>query len=354
MCDLNGAARVIARGFDAAMALAWSRDGKEVWFSGVRGPGAIVILGISREGKERLVARGIGWMTVHDIAPDGRVLFTRDDFRVGIKALYPHSTEERDISWFDWSLMGAISSDGEMVAFSESAEAVGAKNYTYVRSMRGTPAVRLGEGRPWSISPDKKWVLVTTESVPPQLVLLPTGPGEPRRYTSIKDDIFYPKFLGDGKRIIFGVTAHDSERLYLMALDTGEVKPALAEGVFGIAASPDGKYVAASSPSDPVEKIYDLTGGPKRPIRGITEHEWVAAWGAPPLPLYVAAREDPIVNLYRLDPVTGQRRFWRRLMPSDPAGVRMVADLKIAPETQAYGYSYYRFLSQLYIGEGLH
>ena len=40
-------------------------------------------------------------------------------------------------------------------------------------------------------------------------------------------------------------------------------------------------------------------------------------------------------------------------MPSDPAGVRLIADLYIAPEAQAYGYSYYRLLSQLYIAEGL-
>ena len=71
------------------------------------------------------------------------------------------------------------------------------------------------------------------------------------------------------------------------------------------------------------------------------------------MPLYVAAHEGIVVNLFRLDPVTGQRRLWRRLMPSDPAGVRLVADIKIAGEAEAYGYSYYRFLSQLYVTEGL-
>src|SRR5437588_441322 len=88
-------------------------------------------------------------------------------------------------------LMGAISADGEMVAFSESGEAVAGKAYSYVRSIRGASAVRLGEGRPWSISPDKKWVVVTTESIPPQLVLLPIGPDEPKRYPPINGDISY-------------------------------------------------------------------------------------------------------------------------------------------------------------------
>jgi hypothetical protein len=292
-------------------------------------------------------------MSLHDIAHDGRMLFTRDDWRVGIKALARDSDQERDLSWFDWSLMGAISSDGEMIAFSESAEAVSTKGYTYVRSIRGAPAVRLGEGRPWAISHDKKWVLVTTESVPPQLILLPTGAGEPKRYPPMKDDIANPIFLGDGKQIIFIRIEGGSERMYSMALDTGEVKPALPEGVSGFGISPDGKHVAASSASDPADKIYDLAGGPPRPIRGLNKGEFVEAWGNDPLPLYVAAREGVVVNLSRLDPVTGQRRLWRRLVPSDPAGVRMVADIKIAPKAEAYGYSYYRFLSQLYVAEGL-
>jgi len=150
------------------------------------------------------------------------------------------------------------------------------------------------------------------------------------------------------------VTAGGSVRIYLMTLNTGEIKPALPEGVVGIVVSPDGKYVVASSVSDSADKIYDLAGGPPRPIRGLKKGEYVEAWGKDLLPLSVAAREGSVVlNLFRLDPVTGQRRFWRRLMPSDPAGVREVADLYIAPDAQAYGYSYYRLLSQLYIGEGL-
>jgi hypothetical protein len=278
-------------------------------------------------------------------------LFTRDDFRTGMKALAPHSAEEHDLSWFDLSLMGDISADGEMVTFSESGEAVAGKAYAYVRSIRGTPAVRLGEGRPWAISPDKKWVVVTTESVPPQLGLLPIGPGEPRRYPPMKDSLDVAKFLGDGKRIMFFRQEGNSKRMYLMSLDTEEITPALAQGVFGFVVSPDGKYVAGSGPSDTADKIYDLAGGPSRTISGISGREWVVAWGAPPMPLYVAGREGPAINLFRLDPATGQRRLWRRLMPADPAGIRLVADLYIAPDAQAYGYSYYRLLSQLYVSE---
>src|SRR5207244_5850973 len=97
-----------------------------------------------------------------------------------------------------------------------------------------------------------------------------------------------------------------------------------------------------------------VTGGPPRPIRGLNKGEHVEGWGKGPLPLYVAARESSIVvNVFRLDPDSGQRRLWRRLVPSDPSGVLMIADLWISRNAEAYGYSYYRLLSQLYIAEGV-
>jgi len=357
-CDLNGTAKVIAKGFvstSSAGGVAWSPNGKEVWFSAVRGPGAVAIRAVSATGEERVIARNTVWMTVHDIASDGKLLFGGDDFRVGIKALAPHSTEERDLSWSDWSLMGAISPDGEMIAFSESGEADGQKSYAYMRGIHGAPAVRLGEGRAWSISPDKKWVLATGEALPSagQLVLLPTGSGETKRFPPMKDDITYPVFFGVGKQVIFGVSANRSPRMYKMVLDTGEVNPVLPEGVRGRVVSPDGKSVIASDSSNSGDQIFDLAGRPPRPIKGLKKGEFVVAWGTSPLPLYVASGEGSVVSLFRLDPATGEREFWRRLIPSDPAGIRLIDDLYIAPDAQAYGYSYYRLLSQLYVAEGL-
>jgi hypothetical protein len=90
-----------------------------------------------------------------------------------------------------------------------------------------------------------------------------------------------------------------------------------------------------------------------RPIKGLGENESVRAWGNPPLPLYVDSREGPVRSLFRLDPVTGQRRFWHSWIRSPAAGVWMNEDLRIATDAQAYAYTYYSTLSQLYIAEGL-
>jgi hypothetical protein len=59
---------------------------------------------------------------------------------------------------------------GEMIAFPKAPKSVAGKGYTHIRGIHGTPAVRLGEGRPRSISPDKQWIAIE----PQGLILLPT------------------------------------------------------------------------------------------------------------------------------------------------------------------------------------
>ena len=194
--------------------------------------------------------------------------------------------------------------------------------------------------------PSPKWVIVTSDDTLPlagQLVMLPTGVGDARRLPARKNFVVRPKVFPDGKRILFTERTTDGKRqAYIMSLETGEANPVLPPGVIGTAISPDGKYIAGLAISDRTSKIYDLTDGSPHPIRGLQPDERVMAWGDPPLPLYVSLESGPSLDLFRLDPITAQRKLWRHLTPSDPAGVRMVADIYngIAPGAQAYGYSF--------------
>jgi hypothetical protein len=49
---------------------------------------------------------------------------------------------------------------------------------------------------------------------------------------------------------------------------------------------------------------------------------------------------------------TGQKKLWKQLMPSDPAGVNLVFPI-LAADGKSYVYSYRRILSDLYLVEGL-
>ena len=61
------------------------RNGKEVWFSATRAGLQRQIYAVDLNGHLRLAFRALGGVTLQDIAPDGRVLMTRDEHRAGIR-----------------------------------------------------------------------------------------------------------------------------------------------------------------------------------------------------------------------------------------------------------------------------
>src|SRR5207244_9585861 len=100
---------------------------------------------INLSGKERLLAREPGTLTLQDVARDGRVLITRDVPRVGMVGMTAGNSKERDLSWLDWSAPNDLSLDGKRLLFTESGEAGGENYSTYLRGTDGSPAVRLGD-----------------------------------------------------------------------------------------------------------------------------------------------------------------------------------------------------------------
>jgi len=96
-------------------------------------------------------------------------------------ALAPGEKMERDLSWLDRSLVRDFSPDGRTVLFLESGEGAGATYAMYIRKTDGGPAIEIGEGSAAGLSPDGKWALsIASLTSAPQLILYPTGTGEPR------------------------------------------------------------------------------------------------------------------------------------------------------------------------------
>src|SRR5438552_15502776 len=94
----------------------------------------------------------------------------------------PGSSRERDLSWFAGSVAADLSSDGKTVLFSEWGLFGVQENRTvYTRPTDGSNAKRLGEGKALALSPDGQWALALQQhSVPAQLILFPTGLGQPK------------------------------------------------------------------------------------------------------------------------------------------------------------------------------
>ena len=351
--DLAGHKRVLSTGWESEEGLAWSPRGNEVWFTAT-------VAGLQRHlyvadlsGKVRLSFRGPGGVTLQDIAPDGRLLLTRDEDRAGIMGVAPGATRERELSWLDWSLPTDLSPDGNTLVFDEEGEQMGPSYTVAIRDLRGSPPVALGEGMSGGMSPDGKWVAATVDYT--QIVLLPTGAGASKKIDrgGIQQYGHPVRWLPDGKRILFaGSLPGRPARCFIQNIDDGHPRPVTPEGVTACHVSPDGKWVATKDYATNQALLYPAGGGQPQPIPGLLLGENFE-WTSDPKFMFVHQWKQPPLKIYRLNIVTGQRQLAKELTPSDATGLCDLSNIRLSADGRAYIYGYTRLLSDLYLVTGL-
>jgi Tol biopolymer transport system component len=349
--DRQGKSRVLTGSFSDARGLAWAPSGKEIWFTGSNVHLSSNLFAVDLEGHQRLVWAGAGGVVLQDIFPDGRVLFIRENRRRGIAGLFPGHDSEIDMSWQDWSLVTRISPDGKWIFFAEEGDGGGPRYSAYMRATDGSPAIRLGDGTPYGVSPDLKWVASIIPGQPQQLWLLPTRAGAPKNLSQPGFDYDYALWFPDGKHLLVsGREPGKQARSYLTTMDGGVLTPVTPEGVQGFPTE-DGKEVV-SRQGDSV-KFYPIDGGQPRSVPAKIP-DLTLAWSGQS-GRYVIGAERPVVplKLYRYDTLTGERKPWRDLVPADRAGVYVANIFDITPDARWYAYSYVRDLSDLYLVDGL-
>jgi len=350
----KGEKKTLTQDFYTAQGLAWSPDGREIWFTAATSGLDKVLYAIDATGgKPRLLAQAPGDLLLHDVYRDGRVLLARDNSRRGLIGLRSGENAERDLSWFDWSYPADISSDGDTLLFREEGAGGGLSYSAYVRSTDGSPAILLGEGRSFALSPDKQWALSTSVTAPTQLVLLPTKAGEAKPFPPSNVNHVDGRWLHDGRSFIFsGNEPGHGARLYLHRSDAA--KPISPEGANALAycISPDDKFVAAVGP-DQKGYLYPLDGGEPRPIPGFHAGELPISWSSDGRLIYVYGTSEMPAVVVKIDLMTGQRGEWKQLRPADPAGVEFIGPILLTPDAKTYVYGYRRQLTDLYLVTGL-
>ena len=363
MVDLAGAVTTLSSGWTTLQGLAWTSSGDEIWFTGSRtGKGGNTELhAVTLSGRERPVYSSPGTLKLNDISRDGqRVLLTRGTTRGGIMGLPAGQTNERDLSWFDYSTVADLSADGATLLFYEWGEGVAARPTVFLRKTDGGEAVQLGEGRPLALSADARWALAVRESSSPELVLLPAGTGEARPLPRgpIVEYLDWATWSGDGRRIFFaGREAGDVRRTYVQAIDGGEPRPVTPDGFVGVLLSPDGRTIAAV---DRYGEYYLCSTDEQvqpRPLEGYVDGDFLLQWSADGRFLFVREAGNLVLRIYRLDLSTGRREFWKELVPPDPTVVIDIGSdpgqVRITPDGRSYAYSYWTFQGELYLAEGL-
>jgi eukaryotic-like serine/threonine-protein kinase len=362
MVDLAGNRKKLSHEWYSAQGLAWSPDGREVWFT-ARAMGADRYLSaVSLSGDERLVTRIPGTLILFDIWRDGRVLLARASRRreeMGSAG----GAKERDLSWLDYSWPADLSADGKTLLFDEEGVGGGVQfgkgqelTYAvYIRGIDGSSAIRLGEGAAAALSPDQQWVIAQSPGIPAQFRLLPTGAGEPKALTDDAINHDTARWLPDGKRFIFaGNEPAHGVRLYLQDVAGGKPLPITPEGVNGtnFTVSPDGRFVAGIGP-DGKDYLFPVHSGEPIPISGLLPAEQPIGWTQDSKSLYIYKLGEVPAKVYRLDLATGRRTPWKELMPADPAGVATIGPILITPGGETYVYGFHRTLADLYLVEGL-
>jgi dipeptidyl aminopeptidase/acylaminoacyl peptidase len=358
--DSSGAKKTLCSGWTSAMGLAWSPSGREIWFTATDTTGARALRAVSLSGRQRLLERVPGDLTLQDVARDGKILVTRDTLRIGILRGAAGGAEPADASWLDRSLVTALSPDGNGMLFTEFGEGGGALYSVFLRSAGALPK-RLGDGFGTDISEDARRVLAVVPGSPNRLVVLPTGPGQPVQLAGgplreFQWAAFVPK---SEKIVIAGSEADRGVRLYVK--DLGSPAPATAvspEGIGiryggGIQVAPDGATVAAIGADDRLA-LFPLAGrAAPRAIPGLDPGFIPARWSEDGRFLYLYRLDDRPPRIYRVDAATGARVVWKELVVSDPAGLIGFPTAQITPDGSTYAFSYARSVNDLYLAEGI-
>ncbi len=355
LVDMDGRATTISSGWNSVLGLAWAPGGQEVWFTGTRTGAAQAIHAVSRSGQERLILSAPATLTLHDIAPDGRALVTRDAWGAGVMVRARGSASERDLSWLDGSTAWDLSPDGTTAVFEESWEGGGAARSIYLRTTDGAPAVRLGDGVPIALSPDKQWVLSMPVAAD-RLVLLPTGVGQARSLPAGPIASYFPaaRFLPDGQRFLVSAAAKDRPtRIYLQSIDGGDPQPVTAEGEFGrLAVFPAGDRFVTRDRQRQLA-VFAVGGGEPRPVVGAERPDLPIVVSADGEWLYVQGDGHLPAQVARIHLRSGRREPVRALLPPDPAGTMDILRILMTPDAGAYAYTFVRALSALYLVDGL-
>ena len=328
--------------------LAWSPSGEEVWYTGGTSDFFPELRAVSLSGRERLVARLPG--RLEDVARDGRVLISRGTPTSGMAGRAPGDAAERDLSWLQGSSAVDLTEDGRHLLFGEYFEGGGVRGRIYLRGTDGSPAVQLAEGFPGCLSPDGQWAVIRRPGAR-ALSLIPTGAGEGRDLPRTDFDVYKAAFFPDGRRLLLGGQAPGhSGRLYVQDLETGLTRPITPEMTGAGVVSPDGTRVATIGHDG--HFLYPVEGGERRPLAGPEDEEWPVQWSADGRFVYVHKQGTFPVRVTSIELATGGRAIWKELAPADPAGVTFVQPI-LTRDARAYAYTYYRYLSDLYLVTGL-
>lgn len=346
----NNQSRMLQRGFRAITELCWSATGTEVWVGGTRLGEEPAIFGVDLTGRMRVVSQTAGWPFLHDILPDGRVLMTQSNSRLGIRARVPSAPEGRELAWYEASLPYAISADGQQVILAELSYGEGRNSAVFLRKTDGSAAVRLGYGNRPALSPDGLWVAcIQREATGTSVKLLPTGAGEPRTVIRSGYTVEAAEWIDAQRLLVAAAKGKEALRSWVCEINGGEPRPITEPGKRAQFPGPQGEVLMRQGAG---YLRRSLEGNETRPVAGLTPADAITGWASDGKQLLVRRTTPKGLQLDRVDPTTGARKTLHEIAPMEP-GAFFLPYGALTPDGQWWLCSYQRDLATLYTIDGL-
>jgi Tol biopolymer transport system component len=352
--DMDGNVKKLSAVWSSSRGLAWSPDGREVVFA-ASNEGSRAIHAVDLDGVTRMVLGIPSNITLKDVSSQGDTLLVIENERMRTHFLGATEGDARDLTWLDWTLVRGITADGSRILFDETGLGGGTLGSVYVRGTDGSPAIRLGDGSAYNLSPDGAWALAGVGLGRSRLELVPCGAGEPRTIPTGDLDVDHVSWFPDGRSLCcLASEPGRARRLYKIDIASGKREPFSEEGItyYDSLVSPDGRFALAHAPGRRLT-IYPVDGGASRPLEGAFEFERPVAWSAKGEAIYVFSRGELPAKVWRIELGTGARTLFREISPLDATGVEGIANARMTPDGRALAYSYYQRMSRMYTVEGL-
>jgi eukaryotic-like serine/threonine-protein kinase len=352
--DLTGNRTVLSASEISLEGLAWSPDGKEVWYAGTRTQGwADMLMAVSLSGRKREIFT-LPNMRLHDVSRDGRVLVSRESWRRQLIGFFPGDKTEHAYSWLDDTNLVAMSSDAKAISFVESGEVYSlANDYRgYYRLTDGSPAVLLGAGAP-VVAPDgKRFLMYTSQSA--RLQVLPIGPGDAKTLpTPGLKDFHDMAWSDDGRTIAYeGLTDQGEWNVYTQKVDAGLPALVMKYGEDALPTlSADGTMVAVQLPRQGVT-IFKSGSTQGAPVRASLATEVPERFFNGGKSLMVGDFTGHDIILTAIDLASGRRQLWRDV----PTTARSSGSFHFlfTPDLKYYAYSEPSYASDLYLVSNVH
>ncbi len=357
LVDRAGKLRRLTDEFESIAGLAWSADGKEIWFTGARAGIHRSLWSVrpGRSARERLSAPT--GLVLADIAKNGDALIARETIRNTARARMAGDSAARDLSWFDFSMVDDLSPDGRVMLFDEESESAGPTYAACMRRAEDTGPVRLGDGVPVALSPDGQWVFTMVPTTPQKAMLLPTGPGQARTLDlgALTSVTVSGSWTPDGRHILVSANLSGKpQSLWLLDAAGGAPKQVSPDGVgFGSRAnrrlSPDGRLVLCGTLQFQTG-IFDLQTRTARALPGASADLRIIGWSADGKGVLAYQSGPNPVPVISVDPATGARRT---LFTIPRAPWEEISTVRVSADLKSYGYTTRSLLHDLYLMRGL-